>query len=155
MRKSVYKDNDPRPRRRCKNNNRYKYGNQVNKEKLRYITYGRTHWPNNSNDGSFLTRTSLNDWRESAKRLQFMVASSPLDNSCTIASRPLLRTPYELTTKMTIYRCLLAPFVHRHHPSLLHETSCLLSPPHPPQVPILPPFSMRLWNLTDVRPRKT
>jgi len=39
--------------------------------------------------------------------------------------------------------------------SLLHDPSCPLHRPHPPPVLTLCPFSMPLWNLTNVKPRKT
>src|SRR6266849_9230021 len=39
--------------------------------------------------------------------------------------------------------------------SLLHDTSCPLPPPHPPRNLTLYPFSTPLWNLTNVKPRKT
>jgi hypothetical protein len=51
-------------------------------------------------------------------------------------------------------RLLIAdsPFI-ANYPSLLHDPSCPLPPPHPPRIQILYPFLTPLWNLTSVKPK--
>src|SRR6266436_3975135 len=59
------------------------------------------------------------------------------------------------SSRAPTYRSPFVSSIHHQLFLLLHDPSCPPLPPHPPRILTSCPFSTPLWNLTNVKQRKT